>query len=156
MNPSYKKHAFVLLVSIVFCLVQGWESIIRSWDQVNDLGDAFINMWILAWNTHALFDANLSVWDAPQFYPLKNGLALSEAMFANLWIYIPFYWVTENPVFSSNMVGFISFVLCAYCGYLLIEEITGNFWAGLVGGLLFSFSPYRWAHFSHLQFLPFF
>jgi hypothetical protein len=156
MNPSYKKHAFVLLVSIVFCLVQGWESIIRSWDIVNDLGDAFINMWILAWNTHALFDANLSVWDAPQFYPLKNGLALSEAMFANLWIYIPFYWITENPVFSSNMVGFISFILCAYCGYLLIEEITGNFWAGLIGGLIFSFSPYRWAHFSHLQLLPFF
>jgi len=156
MNPSYKKHTFALLASIVFCLIQGWESIIRSWDQVNDLGDAFINLWILAWDAHALFTPNLSVWDAPQFYPLKNGLALSEAMFANLWIYIPFYWITENSVFSSNMVGIISFVLCSYCAFLLIEEITGNFWAGLVGGLLFSFSPYRWAHFSHLQLLPFF
>ncbi len=156
MNLSYKKHVLVLLASLLFCLAQGWESIFRSWDKLNDLGDAFINMWILDWNNHALFDSSLSVWDAPQFFPMENTLALSEAMFANLWIYTPFYLVTENPVFSSNMVGIISFILCSYCGYLLIEEITGNFWAGLVGGIIFSFSPYRWAHFSHLQLLPFF
>ncbi len=155
-NISFKKHGIVLLASLAFCLIQGWESIIRSWDHVNNLGDAFINLWILDWNAHALFDPNLSVWDAPQFHPLKNALALSEAMFANLLIYFPFYMTTENPVFSSNMVGFISFVFCAYCGYLLVEEITGNFWAGLIGGFIFSFSPYRWAHFSHLQLLPFF
>ncbi len=155
-NHSFRRQSFVLLASIAFCLIQGWEFIFRSWDHVNDLGDAFINLWILAWDSHALFDPNLSVWDAPQFYPLKNTLALSENMFANLLIYFPFYLVTGNPVFSSNMVGIISFVLCAYCGYLLVEEVTGNFWAGLTGGFIFSFSPYKWAHFSHLQLLPFF
>jgi hypothetical protein len=115
-----------------------------------------LNSWILAWDAHAIFDPQLRVWNAPIFYPVKNALAFSEAMFGNLWITLPVQYLTGNSVLAFHSLVFTSFLLGAYFTFLLVRALTGSFPAGLVAGLIFSFNPFRWSEVMHVQLLPFF
>src|SRR5262245_43119729 len=47
-----------------------------------DLGDPLLEIWILAWNAHALTTDPLNLFNANSSYPLQNTLALSEQMIA--------------------------------------------------------------------------
>lgn len=136
--------------------LQGPGYIFHPWSRLPDLWDSIINSWILAWDAHSLFNPGLSVWDAPIFYPVENALAFSETLFGNLWLTLPLQLLTGNPVFVSNMMLMAAFVLSAFCVYLLAYDLTSHYGASLVAGLIFSFSPYRWFHASHLQLLPIF
>jgi hypothetical protein len=156
MIPPAIKHLFVFLFAIVIIYVQGPDYIYHLWDHVPEQGDSFINVWILAWDAHAIASPGASIWDAPMFYPVKNSLAFSESMFGNLWITLPVQYLTGNPVFSANVLIMASFVLGMYCVFLLVEELTGSYWAGIVAGIVFSFTPYRWTRIFHFQLLPFF
>jgi hypothetical protein len=154
MQAGLMTHAFVLVAAVTVFFVQGPRFVFHLWDRLFDNGDSFINSWILAWNAHALFKPGVSVWDAPIFYPVRGALACSEAMFGNLWITLPVQYLTGNPTFAANMLILASFVLAVYAVFLLVSELTGNFWSGLIAGLVFSFNPYRWGHALHLQLLP--
>jgi len=150
------RHLSVLLIGIAVFFVQGPPFVFHMWDRLFDGGDAFINSWILAWDAHALFKSHLSVWDAPIFFPVKNALTFSEPLFGNLWLTLPIYFLTDNPAFAANMLLIASFVLCMYTSFLLVYDLTGSYWSGVIAGIIFSFNPYRWSHAAHLQLLPFF
>lgn len=152
----FLRHAVVLVAAVIVFFVQGPRFVFHLWDHLFDGGDSFINSWILAWNAHALTNPAVSVWDAPIFHPVRGALAFSEAMFGNLWITLPVQYLTGNPVFAANVLLLSSFILGAYSMFLLVSELTGNFWSGLIAGIVFSFNPYRWGHAPHLQLLPFF
>jgi hypothetical protein len=150
------KHIFVFLSGFCILYLQSHHFVRNISDHLYEYGDSFINSWILAWNAHALFRSDISIWDAPIFYPVENALTFSEPMFGNLWITLPIQWITNNPTLASNTLLVMSFILCAYAVYLLVYDITASFWAGLISGILFSFNPYRWGHAGHLQLLPIF
>ncbi|GIW79591.1 MAG: hypothetical protein KatS3mg105_1398 [Gemmatales bacterium] len=88
--------------------------------------------------------------------PPANTLAFSETMFGNLWITAPVQYCFGNPVFAANVLILASFVLTAYCTYLLVRRLTRSRWAGIVAGCLFSFNPWRWSDAAHLQLLAVF
>lgn len=156
-NPnSLLSHLSVITIAIATFFIQGPSFVFNLWDHLYDAGDSFLNSWILAWDAHALFSEGISIWDAPIFYPVKNTLAFSENMFGNLWITIPIQYATNNHIFAANMLILTSYILCMYFVFLLIRDMTGSHSGGLVGGILFSFNPYRWGHTAHLQLLPFF
>lgn len=150
------RHLSVFLFSIIFFFIQGPKFVYNLWNHLFEGGDSFINSWILSWNAHALFQPNLSVWDAPIFYPVKNAFTFSEAMFGNLWITLPVQYLTDNSAFTANVLLISSFVFCTYFVFLLVFDLSRNYLAAFVAGILFSFTPYRWAHAGHLQLLPFF
>src|SRR5262249_29704838 len=128
-------HLAVLLIAGVVYFIQGPEYVRHPLDRLPDGGDSILNSWILAWDAHALFDPQLRVWDAPIFYPVKNALAFSEAMFGNLWITLPVQYLTGNSVLAFHSLVFTSFLLGAYFTFLLVRALTGSFPAGLVAGL---------------------
>jgi len=64
-------------------------------------------------------------------------------MFGNLWITLPVQYLTGNPTFAANTLFLLCFVLGAYCVFLLVNELTGDFWSGLTAGIVFSFNPAR-------------
>jgi hypothetical protein len=150
------KHFLAISLAVLVYFAQAPKYVFRFWNYLPDVGDSFINTWILAWDAHALFDPALSVWDAPIFFPVENALAFSENLLGNLWLTMPIQYLTGNPVLASNMLFLAAFVLSSYCVYLLTYELTGHFGASLIAGLVFSFNPYRWSHAAHLQLLPIF
>lgn len=59
-----------------------------------------------------------------------------------------------NDVVAYNLLALSSFVVSGIGGYLLVKELSGSKLAGLLGGVVFAFSPYRLAQFAgHLQLL---
>jgi hypothetical protein len=147
--------AVLVLAGGIYC-IQGPDFVQFPEDHLADAGDSILNTWILAWNSHAWFDPQLRVWDAPIFYPAKNTLAFSENLFGNLWLTLPFQYGTGNPILAFNVLVFVSFVLGMYGTFLLVRRLSGSFPAGVISGLLFSFNPLRWSEVCHVQLLPFF
>jgi hypothetical protein len=149
-------HSGVMLLGIAIFFVQGPSFVQHLGDRLADGGDSLLNTWILAWDAHALTTPGASVWDAPFYYPAKNTFTFSETMFGNLWLTLPVQLLTTNPILAFNALVLGSFVLGLYCTFLLVRGLTGSISAGIVAGVIFSFSPYRWSEIPHVQLLPFF
>jgi hypothetical protein len=126
---------------------------------VIDKGDPLYSVWAMAWQGHALVTDPLHLFDANVLYPFKGTLAFDELSFAEAVIAAPFYWLLGNPVLSHNIVLFATFALSGYAVWLLVRELTGSGWAGVVAGMAFAFSFYRLNHLPHMtlistQWLP--
>lgn len=150
------RHIAVLAVGACVYFAQGPSYTRHPTTHLADARDSVLNEWILAWDAHAMTQPDARIWDAPIFYPARGALAFSEAMLGNLWISAPVQWLTGNAVLAANALVFASFLLGMYATFLLVVRLTGDWQAGLVAGLIFSFNPCRWLEVGHLQLLPFF
>ena len=125
-----------------------------------DLGDSILNIWALAWDCEQLiailrgdvgrvatfFDANI-------FYPERLTLAYSDHLIAQAIQVLPVYAISRNPILCYNLLFLSTFVLSALGMYLLVRELTGDWRAAFVAGLLYGFAPYRLPQSAHLQVL---
>jgi len=121
----------------------------------SDIGDPLLNTWILAWDTHALTTAPLSLFQANIFYPLPNTLAFSEHLLGIALTMLPLLLVTGEPVVAYNLAFIFSFALSGWGTYLLVRHYTRHGAAAFLAGLAFAYAPYRFTAFSHLQLLTF-
>jgi hypothetical protein len=128
-------------------------------DVPGDLGDSLLNMWILAWGSEhipRLLTGTTTwqgFWTANIFHPEPYSLALSEHLFAQAVQVAPVYWISGNIILGYNLLFLSTFVLSAIGMYLLVRDLTGDWRAAAVAGLVFGFLPYRIAQVPHLQIL---
>lgn len=126
-------------------------------DVPGDLGDSLLNMWILEWGAQhvpQLLAGQLSwraFWDANIFHPEPYSLALSEHLFAQALQIAPVYALTGNIILCYNLLFISTFILSALGAYLLVRDLTGDWRAGFIAGLVYGFLPYRIAQIPHLQ-----
>jgi hypothetical protein len=125
-----------------------------------DLGDPAFNCWVLAWTSGQLlaafrgdFGALANFWNGNIFYPEPLTIAYSEHLFGLALPILPVYAATGNILIAYNLLFIASFAMSGYAAYLLVRDLTGEKWAGLIGGLAFAYAPYRLGQFSHLQVL---
>ncbi len=116
-----------------------------------DIGDPVLNTYILAWDTHALVNDPLNLFNANIFYPLPNTLAYSENLIGNALIALPIALLTGQPALATNFVFLLSFVLAGFGMHLLVLSCTHNRYAAFAAGVAFAFAPYRLASLTHLQ-----
>jgi hypothetical protein len=148
--------AFLLYVAIT--IVMTWPLAAGlTRDVPGDLGDSLLNMWILGWGAESLprlLTGSMSladVWNANIFHPEPLALSFSEHLFGEVLQILPVYYLTENLILCYNLLFLSTFVLSGVGMYLLVNELTGNRYAGFVAGLLFAFVPYRVAQIAHIQ-----
>lgn len=129
-------------------------------DLAPDLGDSLLNCWILAWDAEHLLrvlggnvGALGELWHGNIFHPSPYALAYSELLIAQAVQILPVYAITRNPIFCYNLLFLSTFVLSALGMYLLAREVTGDWRAGFVSGLLYGFLLYRVDQLPHLQVL---
>jgi hypothetical protein len=125
-----------------------------------DLGDPAFNCWVLAWTSGQVlaafrgdFGALANFWNGNIFYPEPLTLAYSEHLFGLALPILPVYAATGNILLAYNLLFIATFAMSGYAAYLLVRDLTGETWAGLLGGLAFAYAPYRLGQFSHLQVL---
>ncbi|MGH9175622.1 MAG: hypothetical protein ACRD1H_14750 [Vicinamibacterales bacterium] len=118
-----------------------------------DTDDAYFNVWRLSWVAHQIVRAPWLLFDTNIFYPLRNTLAYSDAMLALGLIATPAINLGLHPVIVHNILVLGSFVTAGFAAFLLCRHLTGSTAAALVGGLIFAFAPYRFAHIAHLELL---
>lgn len=156
MVRAFARHVAVIGLGLLLFFLQGPSFVRHLATQLPEGGDAVLNAWIMAWDVHALTQPGADVWNAPIYFPARNTLAFSETLFGNLWIALPVDLLTHNPILVANLVILSAFVLTMYTTFLLVQRVTGSFLAGVVAGILFSFSPLRWGELGHVQLLPIF
>jgi hypothetical protein len=133
-------------------------SVIMLWPLPAHMADAFVshvdpllNTWIFDWDTYQLFRDPLHLFDANIFFPLKNTLAFSEHMIVLSLIAFPVSLVSGNPILGYNFVQLLAYILCGFAVYLLVFDLTKSRTAGIVAGIIFAFSPYRFRQLGHIQ-----
>ncbi len=116
-------------------------------------GDPLLQIWVIQWNIHKLTGSLANYFDANIFFPYSNTFAYHDHLFALGVLGLPIFALTHNPILTYNLLLFLSFVLSAYSMFLFCKELTGNGYAAFLGGLIFGFLPYRFAHLDHLNLL---
>lgn len=131
--------------------------------QVPGGGDAWQHIWNLWWVKHALLDLHTNPYHTNLiFYPDGANLYLHTLVLTDGLIGIPLQLVGFNLVATYNILILLSFVLAGYGAYLLCHYLTRNVWASFVGGFVFAFAPYHFAHLlghlnlTSLQWIPFY
>ena len=118
----------------------------------HDPGDPVLNTWILWWNAHAV-PFTTGWWDAPIFYPMTGAFALSEHLAGIALFTTPLSLAGLNPIAIYNLALIAACALSGFFAYLLIRDVTGSTTAGVLGGIAFTFSPYRVSQLAHVQVL---
>ena len=156
---------FVLLLFIVLTVGFTWPAALHMRTASVDHGDPILNAWILGWDVHQIFNNPLKLFEANIFYPYPHTLAYSEHLLASSLVAMPFILIWKNAILGLNVVFLFSFVFSGWGMYLLIRELSENVFspgsfpghhaeiAGVVGGIIFAFCPFRFGHLCHLQLL---
>ncbi|HYC23892.1 MAG TPA: hypothetical protein VEI94_14370 [Candidatus Bathyarchaeia archaeon] len=121
-------------------------------DFAPSLGDFYLIVWALAWDSHALVTAPWRLFHANIFYPSDMSLAYSEHFFGYVPIFAPTYLATGNPILATNLLIFLSYPLCAGAMYCLVRRWTGRP-AAVASAFFFAFCGWRYLHVAHLHML---
>ena len=114
-------------------------------------GDALFSVWRLAWIAHQVRADPLHLFNANIFYPEARTLAYSDAVLLPGLAWAPLHWMGTPPLVAYNWVLLTAFVLNGVGAFALVRHLSGSTVAGLVGGLVFAFAPFRFDHFDHLE-----
>ena len=144
---------FALGAFCIAAVVWTWPLATRLTTRIpHDPGDSILNTWILWWNAQAVPFTD-AWWNAPVFFPMRDGLALSEHL-AGLSIFsTPLLLAGLSPLGAYNVVLILTVALSGFFAYLLVLRLTGSRVAAVCGGLAYGFTPYRVSQLGHLQVL---
>src|SRR5262249_19207599 len=144
-------------------------TIVHTWPLVtapnrlsrNDHPDTLLNEWTIAWVAHEAPRAPWHLFDANIFYPDRDTLAYSEHLTVPALMGAPLFWAGASPVLVYNLVLLAGFVLTGWATSVLGGRWTGDWPAGVGGGVILAFNPHRFTRPPHLPaqhgaFRPFF
>ena len=116
-----------------------------------DHSDAKLNMWIMAWDAHALRHDPLNLFNANIFFPEPRTLAYSETLLGYFPLFGPILWLGGSPALAYNVVLLFSFAASGFAMYLLARHVTGRHFPAIVAGIAYAFVPYRFVHIPQIQ-----
>ncbi|MCC7201189.1 MAG: hypothetical protein IT393_00760 [Nitrospirae bacterium] len=147
------RNIVVLLSFSIITIIMTYPLVRNTGSSIpNDLGDPLLNTWTLSWGAHKILEGDIKgLFNANIFHPYHNTLAYSESLLGNQIFFLPATVLSGNPVFAYNIVFLAGFTISAFGMYLLAYYLTGSCLAAVVAGMIFGFSPWRFAHLGHLQ-----
>ncbi|HKP53479.1 MAG TPA: hypothetical protein VJ183_12620 [Chloroflexia bacterium] len=125
-------------------------------------GDAWQHIWNLWWVKDALLHGQNVYHTNLLYYPDGVNLYFHTLVLTAGLIGIPLQLLGLNLIATYNLILLSSFVLAGYGMFLLCHYLTGHKWAAFVGGIIFAFAPYHFAHvYGHMnlisiQWMPFY
>lgn len=137
---------------IALTVLLTWPQIVQP-DGILPHRDSWFNMWRLGWVAHQVPRDPARLFDANIHYPEQNTLAYSDAIVVPGLIATPLLAAGVPPPHTHTVLVLVSFVFAAWSIWLLVRTLTGSFGAGLVAGVAFAFSAFRFDHYMHLELL---
>ncbi len=150
------RECLIIGVFILLTVMMLYPLSLNLTSMVPEPTDPLLNAWRMQWNVHSFLNgpsgiANL--FNTNIFYPYPLTLVYSEHFLMIAAQALPFLLVADSHLLGMNLSVLVTFVLSGYGLYLLLTVWTGNRWVGLVAGILFAFSPYRFGQLNHLELL---
>lgn len=156
-------HLFAVGGYILLTLVLTYPVALTLFTQVPAGGDAWHNIWNLWWVKQALVDRHVNLYHTDMlYYPDGVNLYLHTLTPTAGLLSIPLQLAGANLPAVYNLIMLFSFVLAGYGAFLLCRYVGAARWPAFVGGVVFAFSPYHFAHlYGHmnlasLQWIPFY
>ena len=160
---SLTSHLLAVAAYAVLTLLLTYPIAMNLTTEVPGGGDAWQHIWNLWWVKHALLDLHTNPYHTDLvYYPTGANLYFHTLVLTAGLMGIPLQLLGLNLIGTYNLVLLISFVLGGYGAFLLCFYLTRHSWASFVGGLVFAFAPYHFAHlYGHmnlasLQWMPFY
>ena len=151
--PPWREPAASLVLFSLLSALFTYPLVLHLADAVEDGQDALLNVWILAWDGHALLSDPRRLFDANIFYPFSRTLAYSEINLSQALLALPATLISGNPVLGYNLALLLTFVLSGWGMYLLARRLTGSPWAGAGAGIVFAFNAYKLSNLAQIQLL---
>ncbi|MFQ5792019.1 MAG: hypothetical protein ACE5JI_16225, partial [Acidobacteriota bacterium] len=105
-----------------------------------DLGaDTRLFVWTLAWDTHAIMQQPLSLFDANIFYPEGLTLAYSEHQLGSALLASPWLAAGGNPLLAMNLVLLFSCIGAGAGTYYLARRLGTGPLGAVAAGIIFAF-----------------
>jgi hypothetical protein len=150
-RKSYKVH-ILALSGFIFITWLFFPKLFSGFFTHVETNDGRLVAWILSWDIHSLFKHPLGIFDANYFFPTTNNLCYSEHFIGTALLGMPVWIATGgNPAATFNFVMIISFVLTAYCSFLLIRKLINHNGIAFLGAVINGFCSYRLYNIGHLQ-----
>ncbi len=135
--------AIVILVFAIMTILFTYPLIFHLNDHIyRAIGDPLAVSNIFFWNYQNLFNQAGNLFDFRWFYP-DSLSATGDIVISDLILFAPFYFISKNPVFATNMVVVLSFFLSAVSMFFLVYYWSGRLPLAFIAGLIFGFSPLR-------------
>lgn len=116
--------------------------------------DALLLVWAMAHVSRGLFARPLELFDAGIFHPLRHALALGDHMIGQALLGLPVWLATGNPLLEYNLLALASYPAAASAMFVYTRAVVGGGpLPALVAGVVFAFTPYRFASPLWLQVL---
>jgi hypothetical protein len=142
---------WVTLFFIAVTALLTWPQVLVLSTHAVDHHDIYFNLWRLRWIAHALATSPFNLFRGNVFYPEPRALTFSDAMLVEGVIGAPLVWIGLPPMLIHNLLLLGAIVASGVGMYVLARELTGSRGAGIAAGLIFSFVPYRFDHYMHME-----
>jgi hypothetical protein len=113
--------------------------------------DIYFNLWRLRWISHALATSPVDLFNGNIFHPEARTLTFSDAVLVEGLFAAPLFWLGLPPMLVHNLTVWAALVGSGAGMFVLCREITGSRAGALVAGIVFTFAPYRFDHYMHLE-----
>jgi hypothetical protein len=148
-----RAHLAALALFGALSVLMTWPLARSAWWASLDYGDTLTTAAGMAWEAHALVTNPAHFFDANIMYPFSGTLTFDEINLGPALLGAPIFWLTGNAILGYNLVTLLSFALSGYGAWLLVRELTGSDRAGVIAGVAFAFSFFRFNNLTHLTIL---
>ncbi len=159
-NTSKTADWLILIVFICLTLVITYPLPVQlATHLAGDDYDVWARPWVTWWTKTIIREGHSLYHTDMLFYPLGVSLVYHSFSHVNTIIAL-LLEPLAGYIAAHNVTVLLAYILSGFSMYLLGKRITGNIGAGLVAGLIFTFSTYHIDQSSHLiilttQWIPF-
>jgi len=147
------RHGLSLLIFISLTVFVTWPLILHPVSLTVAAKDEFHLSYLMNWNIYSFTSKLNNIFQVPFFHPLKDTLAFSDPLFTSSFLALPLVKIFQQPFLAYSFNVFLAFISNGFFTYLAVYQLSKNWSAGLISGILFSFSVGRIDTLEHLQVL---
>lgn len=155
---KHKQHIITLLFFFLFTVILFWPLFQHPFTTVTDDYDGVFIIWTIRWVQHVITTFPIWSWPtylyhAPIFAPLPWTYTFSDPFFSAAIIGLPFQFFSSEPILSLTVNTILALVLTALFSYLFVWEVTRQYKASFMTGLVISFGVTHLSFLGHLHVL---
>jgi hypothetical protein len=146
-------HLWAIFYFTTLSLVMTWPLALHFNQVVGGLGDNAHFIFLIRWNAHVLTHPGTPFYHIPWLnYPAGWNLASTDMALASTLPGVPLALLFGDAV-GFNFAMLFSFVFSGWAMFAWVRRLTGSLPAAFLAGTLYTFMPYRLAHYhiGHLN-----
>jgi hypothetical protein len=115
-------------------------------------GDPLVDLWTVSWIASHVFEPS-RIFEGNTFHPAAHAVLFSDPSLGTAVLLVPLRALVEDPLRLYNLGVLLALAFGGWCFHLLVRDLTGSLWAGLLAGTLAGFSAHQLRNLVYLNLL---